>query len=370
MTTGVKNMTPRYIAEIQNPRRGQALAGRKAMAELTVGAGLARGLISLAVSKGADGAELAARAGIELADLEDQDNRVAMPKYIALMRAAKELAGDPALALHWGETVDLSEISIVGLIMNASETMMDAFVQMNRFGKLAIEWEGEANKPRFQNVLKDGAAWLVDTRANPNDFPELTEVTFARQTCGPRRFLPRPHVLEVHVTHAAPAYRAEYDRIFQCPVVFESSWNAMRMDMTLASHRVALQPRYVFGVLSERAEQLLRNLETSRTARGRVESLLMPILHTGDIGMDTIASKMALSRPTLLRRLKAEGVTFEQVLDELRHQLALHYLSGKKASVNETAYLVGFSDPASFSRAFKRWTGKSPKEMRAASLLN
>jgi len=366
MTTGVKNMTPRYIGEIQDPRRGQALAGRKTMTELTVGAGLVRGLIGLAVSKGADGPELAARAGIELADLQDQDNRVPMPNYIALMRAAKDLTGDPALALHWGETVDLSEVSIVGLIMNASETMMDAFVQMNRFGKLAIEVEGVGDRPRFQQTMDSRGVWLVDARANPDDFPELTEVTFARQTCGPRRFLPRPHVLEVHVTHKAPAYRAEYDRIFQCPVVFESNWNAMRMDMTLSSHRVALQPRYVFGVLSERAKELLKELESSKTARGRVESLLMPILHTGEVSMETISAKMGVSRQTLFRRLKAEGATFEQVLDELRHRLSLHYLSGKKASVNETAYLVGFSDPAAFSRAFKRWTGKSPKEMRGA----
>ena len=91
----------------------------------------------------------------------------------------------------------------------------------------------------------------------------------------------------------------------------------------------------------------------------------MPILHTGDIGMDAIAAKMAVSRQTLFRRLKAEDVTFEKVLDELRHRLALHYLGGRKASVNETAYLVGFSDPAAFSRAFKRWTGKSPSEFAA-----
>jgi AraC-like DNA-binding protein len=90
----------------------------------------------------------------------------------------------------------------------------------------------------------------------------------------------------------------------------------------------------------------------------------MPILHTGDIGMDAIAVKMAVSRQTLFRRLKAEEATFEKVLDDLRHRLSLHYLSGRKASVNETAYLVGFSDPAAFSRAFKRWTGRSPSEFR------
>ena len=92
----------------------------------------------------------------------------------------------------------------------------------------------------------------------------------------------------------------------------------------------------------------------------------MPILHTGDASMDIIASRMGLSRQTLFRKLKAEGVTFEKVLDELRHKLALDYLNGKKVSVNETAYLVGFSESAAFSRAFKRWTGSSPRAMRAS----
>jgi AraC-like DNA-binding protein len=120
----------------------------------------------------------------------------------------------------------------------------------------------------------------------------------------------------------------------------------------------------VFGVLSAHADALLKELESSKTTRGRVESLLMPILHTGVASVDTIAGKLGLSRQTLYRNLKVEGVTFEQVLDELRHRLALHYLSGKKVSVNETAYLVGFSDPAAFSRAFKRWTGISPRDAR------
>lgn len=337
------------------------------METLTVGAGLARGLVAIAVKRGAHAEELARKAGVSLADLQDQDSRIAMANYIALMRAAKELTGDPAIALHYGEEVDLGDLSIAGLIMNASETMGEAFIQMNRFGRLAIEVEGVApGERRFRHVVDARGVWLVDDRANPNDFPELTEVTFARMCCQPRRFLPRPHFLEMHVTHPEPAHRAEYDRIFQCPIVFNAEWNAWRGDPELSAHRVQLHPKYVFGVLSDRAEALLKDLEDSKTTRGRVESLLLPILHTGDIGMDAIATKMAVSRQTLFRRLKAEDATFERVLDDLRHRLALHYLSGRKTSVNETAYLVGFSDPAAFSRAFKRWTGKSPSEMRSS----
>src|SRR5205823_2598210 len=127
--------------------------------------------------------------------------------------------------------------------------------------------------------------------------------------------------------------------------------------------KIALLPRYVFGVLSEHAEALLKSLESAKSTKGRVESLLVPILHKGDVSMDAIAAKLGVSRQTLFRKLKADGTTFEKLLDDLRHKMALHYLSGKKVSVNQTAYLVGFSEPAAFSRAFKRWTGTNPSSI-------
>lgn len=332
------------------------------MPELTVAAGLARGLMDLAVSKGADRDELAARAGIALSDLDDLDNRLPLANYIALMRAGKVLTGDPALALHYGETNDMAEFSVVGLISYASETMGEAFAQLNRYGRLVVEFDGGPD--RFRLVNDRGGLWIVDNRQNANDFYELTESTFARMVCGPRRLGFPNAALAMHVTHSEPAYRSEYARIFQVPITFESNWNALRVDPAVLGRPLQIQPRYVFGILSEHAQKLLDELERSKSAGGRVESLLLPILHKGDANIDTIATKMAMSRQTLYRNLKSEGTTFEKVLDGLRHKLAVSYLRGRKASVNETAYLVGFSDPASFSRAFKRWTGMSPREMR------
>lgn len=331
---------------------------------LTVAAGLARGLMQFAMSKGINQETLLARAGIRLDVLHDQDSRIPFENYVTLMRTAKELAHDPAFALHYGEINDLAEISIVGLIMLAAETMLDGFSQMNRFAGLVIEVDCE--RDRFKLERDGNVIWLVDERRNPNDFLELTESTFARMIVGGRRIGPPTLVKEVQVTHAAPAYRAEYDRVFQIPVTFEAEKNAIALDYAWLTTRIAVQPRYVFGILSEHAEKLLKNLQDSKTTRGRVESLLMPQLHTGDVSMDKVAEAMAMSRQTLFRKLKDEGTTFEKVLDELRHNLALHYLNGKKVSINETAYLVGFSEAAAFSRAFKRWTGKSPSEMRKA----
>lgn len=337
------------------------------MAEATIAAGFARALMELAVSKGASRKALAEKSGIEPAELEDQDNRIPFVKYAALMRAGKELGHDPALALHFGEAFDISELSIVGLIGQACETVADAFVQLGRYSRLVADLDVDASATdRLVLAREAGQLWLIDNRSNPNDSPEVTESSFARMACMSRR-LGSPGIIKaVHVTHAEPAYRVEYDRIFQVPVVFESDRNALLLaNDSWMTQKLAYSPRYVFGVLSERAELLLKELESSKTMRGRVESLLMPKLHTGATGMDSIASKLGLSRPTLSRRLKAEGTNFEKVLDELRHKLALHYLSGRKVSVNQTAYLVGFSEPAAFSRAFKRWTGTSPGRRQA-----
>jgi len=334
------------------------------MSELTVGAGLARGLLRFAVGKGASEAALLARSGIGADDLTDQDNRIPFSKYVTLMRTAKELCNDPALALHYGAIDDLVEISVVGLISHASESFIEALAQLNRYGKLVIEVD--AGGDRFAVAREGGELLLRDNRANPNDFFELTESTFARMASGAKSFPEVKLLKKIYVTHAAPPYRAEYDAIFSVPIVFGSDKNALVIDEAWLAHKLHLQPRYVFGILSEHAEKLLKDLETSKTVRGRVESLLMPILHTGDISMDKIAETMAMSRQTLFRKLKTEGVTFEKILDDLRHNLALHYLGGKRVSVNQTAYLVGFSEAAAFSRAFKRWTGKSPSEIRKA----
>src|SRR5215471_18667272 len=156
------------------------------MPELTVAAGLARGLTELAVSKGASEKDLLARAEIAPEELRDVDHRIPFPKYVALMHAGQVLARDPALGLHYGETNDMAQISVVGLLAYACETMGEVMLQLNRYGRLVIEFDGP--KDRFTVTHRDAGFWAVDNRANPNEFPELTESTFARMICGPRRF--------------------------------------------------------------------------------------------------------------------------------------------------------------------------------------
>lgn len=330
------------------------------MAELTIGAGYVRTLIDLAVSKGAKDELLFERSGIGPDDLADRDTRIPLARYQALMQAAKDLLQEPALGAQLGEAASLSDISIVGLICYAAETMGEAFAQANRFGRLVVEVDGHRPEGRFDISSHDGEIWLTDTRKDPNSFPELTESAFAMMVSSQARDFGVAFAKEVHFTHAGPDDPSGYDRIFKVPVIFGSDRNALLLNEAFTDRRISTESRYVFGIFSEHAEALLEELQRSVTVRGQVESLLIPILHTGDISMERITEKMGLGRQTLYRKLKAEGVTFEKLLDELRHKMAMHYLGAQKVSVNETAYLTGFSDPSAFSRAFRRWTGKSP----------
>lgn len=339
----------------------------------TIAAGYPRALLGFAVSKGADRAALLAASGLNDSDLNEQDDRVALDQYIALLKAAADLTGEPAIALQFGEAVRMQDISIVGLICEACETTLDVGRELNRYAALVLDDARGEPATLMRGVRKDDALWIEMPRNFFSVHPAIVEAEFARLVWNTRVMFANAAAFQtlkypgvIHFVHTDPGYAAEYERIFQAPVVFGSTWNAMQIDPAFLTLRQPPVNRYVFGVLSARADALLKSLQESRTTRGRVEALLVPMLHTGDVSMDLIAERLGLSRQTLYRALKAEGVTYESVLDTLRHRMAVNFLADRKVSVNETAYLVGFSEPAAFSRAFKRWTGASPRTARKA----
>jgi AraC-like DNA-binding protein len=330
------------------------------MAVLTIGAGYVKALMELAVAKGASEAQLTQRSGITSEDLLDRDKRIPLDRYQALMQASKALCNAPALGVQLGEAAVFSQISIVGLICSCAASTAEAFAQINRYGRLVVEVNGHRPEGRFEIVPANSEIWLVDTRQDPNGFPELTESAFAIMINMAREFSDKPFAKEVHFTHADPGAHAEYERILGAPVVFGCDRNAFLVEESLMDMKLSPADHYVFGVFSERADAMMESLKSASTIRGRVESELIPILHTGVLDMARIAKSLGLGRQTLYRKLKAEGTNYEKLLDELRHKMAMHYLSAKKVSLNETAYLIGYSDPTAFSRAYKRWTGTRP----------
>jgi hypothetical protein len=109
------------------------------VAEPTIAAGYPKALLVFAVARGAGRQELLDRAGLGSADLSQPEARIALSRYVALLHAAIDLCGDPALALHFGEAVRMQDISIVGLICEAAETTAEVGRQLNRYSRLIVD---------------------------------------------------------------------------------------------------------------------------------------------------------------------------------------------------------------------------------------
>lgn len=309
----------------------------------TVGTVAARALMDFALSKGCSLAALRERSGIRVADLRDVEGRIPFEQYATLMLAAKEQCDDPAFALHFGESDAGIEATFACMMGIFSPTMA---------GSLA-DYGGD---DRLRMVRNGDEVWFIDLQND--EFPEGPEASFARAVCASRRLFPGMAFLKaIHFKQEAPAYRAEYERIFQVPVVFGSDRNALLAHAAWLDQGLESPSPRVFELMKSRAAML-------SSTRTRVEAVLTNALPNGEACIDVVAGKLAMGRHTLFRKLRAEGVTFKQVLAELRQKLATQYLLDRKMPVHQTAYLLGFSDAASFSRAYKRWTGRSPRRVQ------
>ncbi len=365
MTGKIRNLTLRVT--LRSASRMDAKHSVPAsIGKASVGAGYARALVDFAAQQGVDAAQLMARSGIAGAKLDDPDGRIAFQRYIALLRCAKEMSGDPALALRFGAAYRITDLTIAGLIGAASETLLDAFMQMNRYARLTMDLTGPGDRMSLERVGAD--AWITIDFPHAAHYPEVLESGFARMAS--YGGAPNPFVKAAHFTYPAPAHAEAYRRIFKVDVVFESARNAILTDAAWMSEPGPMKSKYVFAILCQRGDLLLKELEQADTFRARIEALVLRQLHAGPPTMRTAAARMGISRATLFRRLRGEGLTFDRLVDDLRKRVALEYLAGDRVTIKEAAYLTGFSEAAAFSRAFRRWTGVSPRHFKEKGMAD
>lgn len=332
------------------------------MASGTIAAAFAKGAVDYAVSIGVQRELLLEGARLTEAQIADPELRLPLGEYVLLLREARKLSGDPVFALHFGAAVDIREMSLPALIAQSMGTPVDALAAVNRYARLDADVDCDG-PDRLQLVERDARLWLVDRRANPNASPELTESAFARMVAAARRVGFDRLLREVHFTHAAPPHRKEYGRFFGVAVRFGSNWNALAIDEQAIAQAIQLQPALAGRLLAERAEASLRMLDATRTNRGKVEALLATLVAERSASVAAVAGRLGMSRQTLYRRLREEGTSFERLFDDLRLRLAREHLSAG-LPLGEIGYRLGFADGASFSKAFKRWTGSTPGRFR------
>lgn len=326
-------------------------------------AGFAASFADFACDRGAKRDVLLSESGLTEDDLSDQDNRISRAAYQVLIGTAITQTGDTALLLRHTLETRLETMSVVGQIVHTSASLRHSLEQLNRYLHLMGDVELPVGVERFELLRTDDGLWIVDHLVLPPDMSFWSEVSFARFISEFRRSFPgATFEIAMEVTYPPPPHVDQYAELFRVPVQFNATRNALQIDPVWDSPNTEFEPgnEYAFGIFTRHADEMLAKLQADTSIRAQIEAHILPQLHQGTISMDKVAQDIAMSRQTLYRRLKDEGVTFAEIHDDLRQRMAVEYLEGHKVTVNETAYLLGFSEASSFVRAFKRWTGLSP----------
>lgn len=333
------------------------------MTEQTMAAGFAASFADYASERGATRDGLLAESGLTEDDLSDQDNRIPAAAYQAMIGAAIKQTGDTALLLRHTLETRLETMSVVGQIVHTSASLRHSIAQLNRYLHLMDDLKLPMGVDRFALQRTAHGLWIVDNLVLPPEMSFLTEVSFARFISEFRRSFPDAiFEIAMEVTYPPPPHIDQYSELIRVPVQFNATRNALQIDTVWDSPDTQFEPgnEYAFGIFTRHADEMLAELMTDISIGAQIEAQILPKLHEGTISMDRVAKDLGMSRQTLYRRLKGEGVTFAEIHEDLRRRMAVEYLEGQKVTVNEIAYLLGFSEASSFVRAFKRWTGSSP----------
>jgi len=317
---------------------------------------LAAGLRAL----GHDPASVFAAAGLNIDVLADPDARVPALAVMNMLAGASESIGDSSLGLHLAERADIASFDIHAYAMLSSPTFGAACERLCRYQRLIhdttrVVLEVEAPTATLRHVLP-GALAIPRQSA---EFVITSWLRVGRLATGVD-WSP----VEVRFAHAPPPDRGELERFYRAPIRFSSAENALVFPAALLDAPCVSADAGLLDVLDRHATDLLGRVVPRHALADRVRAALAEELHDGTPRAPAVARRLRMGVRTLHRGLTAEGAAFSEVLDQMRHELAVGHLAENHLAIGEVAFLLGFSELSSFYRAFKRWTGTTPAAHR------
>jgi AraC-like DNA-binding protein len=307
----------------------------------------------------------AALAGTGLTgnDLSSTTTRVSIGQMITCYRNAMGLTRDPWFAYHAGHRFHLSSYGLYGFAMLSSPSFRETYRFSVRYHRLAM--------PLCEISFEEReacAAWNVVPLAHPLVdaalYRFLVELQCATQLSLQRDFMGASFNPDrLCVTYSPPANAADYPAIFGCPVRFDELANSVVFDSSWLDRPAELGNRIVFPTVVALCDALLKELDRREGVAGKVRGALLARAPR-PANFEEIASDLALSPRTLRRRLGEEHTSYRKLMDELRAELAIRYVRETDLSVDEIASTLGFSEPAAFRHAFRRWTKAAPSRFR------
>jgi AraC-like DNA-binding protein len=336
------------------------------MRGVTVAAAVVADMVGYLRAHGVDGDAVCQRAGITLAAAASDTNRVPGDAMAAMWRESIAATGDVDLGLHTGVAFLPGALDIVGYVMLSSHTATEALRRGARLVRLLndglavdIERGPTTTVCRARLVAEHGGALYAEPR-------QMIEVLLVGMVHQVRLLTERPLVpLSVSLRHAKPVTGdREHTRLFGVMPRFSADEDAVvinnaDIDVPLRSANTQL-----LHAFERHADAALTALDVDATIAGRALRQIVAQLKGELPTIVMIAKELNMSARHLQRGLAHEGTTFQTLLDDARRELAVRHLAAPDATVAKVAWLVGFSEPSAFHRAFRRWTGHSPRAAR------
>lgn len=301
------------------------------------------------------------RAGLPPGFLREAKILLTTEQLFAFWEAIGTVSGDPAVGLKLGSETRVERLDVVSLAALSAASFRDALARAARYKQLTCPEEIQVKTRGRECAVR--FRWL---QASGAESPILTDVCFAwiaaighRGTAGAVR--------PIRVELARPARdKRMYETHFGCSVRFKAPhsvlyFRAEDLDRAFDTHNVDLS-----SVLTPQLDAELASRQAEDDARDQVKAVLRRSLAGRRPDLRDVARQLASSPRTLQRRLGDLGVSYHQVLEEARRDLASHYLSQASLELSEVAYLLGYEDANSFVRAFSRWEGVPPGRWREA----
>ncbi|MGY0570050.1 AraC family transcriptional regulator ligand-binding domain-containing protein [Bradyrhizobium sp. RDM12] len=308
----------------------------------------------------ADG--LLSKAGLTVKQIEDRKARLSVQSQIRFLELGAEALQDDSLGFHLAQNFDLREIGLLYYVAASSGTIAEAFSKAERYCRLA----NEGISLRF--VPKDMTITLryvgVQRRSDRHQIEFwLTSIIRMNRALTNRRLVPS-RLKAVHRRRTTPA---EVRSFLGCEIEFGSDVDEIAFSQSVGPMPIESADHHLNDLLVTYCEEALAHRKSGAVLlRSSVENAIVPLLPHREARAEEIARRLGMSHRTLARRLASEGLTFTDILDELKTDLAKSYMKKDELSISQTAWLLGYGEVSAFTHAFRRWTGLTPRQWRAA----
>ena len=328
-------------------------------------ASLMYGLDDYLRAHGANPDAILDRAELAAGDLTDPERRVPLISFLRLLEICADELGDPHFGLRFGTQYDPRHAGVVGNLALASRTVRGALQTIGRYLPTMVD------SAVYRLEVKDGTAFsysyyidpLMMTYRQKNDWGVAFVCNVIRHGLGEPDWAPA-EVLLPQMAAESSAARRERLGLLRSKVRSGHAWAGIRFDAAVLERPMKTANAAIERLMRHYGDLQLAGLKTQGDEFMRLRRSVAQLLVEGEHSVERLAHSLGWSVRTLQRRLASRGLSYSDLLAQVRKTLALNLLENPTLGIAQIAYCLGYSEVSTFNHAFRRWVGQAPRDYR------